>query len=244
MDNPERKQNGPSRMDNPERKQKGPSRMDNPERKQKGPSRMDNPEKLATLGTQDTGRRQTKQRAIKNGQSRETGNIVYTRYRTKTNKTRGHQEWIIQRENKRGHHEWTIQRENKRDHQEWTIQRENKTCHQEWTIQRENKTGHQEWTIQRKWQYWVHKIQDENKQNKGPSRMNNPEKLATLGIQDTGQRQAKQGAIKNGQSRETGNIGYTRYRTKTNKTRGLQEWIIQRHWQHWVHKTQDEDKQN
>ena len=29
----------------------------------------------------------------------------------------------------------------------------------------------------------------------------------------------------------TGNIGYTRHRTKT----------IQRNWQHWVHKTQDED---
>jgi hypothetical protein len=27
----------------------------------KGQSRMDNPEKLATLGTQDTGQRQTKQ---------------------------------------------------------------------------------------------------------------------------------------------------------------------------------------
>ena len=26
--------------------------------------------------------------------------------------------------------------------------------------------------------------------------------------------------------------------------RGNQEWTIQRHWQHWVHKTQDEDKQN
>jgi hypothetical protein len=51
---------------------------------------MDNPEKLATLGTQDTGRRQTKLRAIKNGQSRETGNIGYTRYRTKTNKTKIH----------------------------------------------------------------------------------------------------------------------------------------------------------
>jgi hypothetical protein len=25
---------------------------------------------------------------------------------------------------------------------------------------------------------------------------------------------------------------------------GNQEWIIQRHWQHWEHKTQDEDKQN
>ena len=33
---------------------------------------MDNPEKWATWGTQDEG-------AIKNGQSRETGNIEYTR---------------------------------------------------------------------------------------------------------------------------------------------------------------------
>jgi hypothetical protein len=42
---------------------------------------MDNPEKRATWGTQDEG-------AIKNGQSRETGNIGYTRYKTKTNKTK------------------------------------------------------------------------------------------------------------------------------------------------------------
>ena len=57
-----------------------------------------------------------------------------------------------------------------------------------------------------------------------------------------------EGAIKNEQYRDTGNIwvhktqdednteilatfGYTRYMTKT----------IQRHWQHLVHKTQDED---
>jgi cyanate permease len=26
--------------------------------------------------------------------------------------------------------------------------------------------------------------------------------------------------------------------------RGNQEWTIQRHWQHWVHKTQVKDKQN
>ena len=65
---------------------------------------MDNPETLATLDTQDTGQRQTKQGAIKNDtqdtgqrQSRDTGNIRYTRHRTKTNKTRGHQECTIQR---------------------------------------------------------------------------------------------------------------------------------------------------
>ena len=51
---------------------------------------MYNPETLSTLDTQDTGQRQTKQGAIKNVQSRDTGNIRYTRHRTKTNKTRGH----------------------------------------------------------------------------------------------------------------------------------------------------------
>ena len=39
--------------------------------------------------------------------------------------------------------------------------------------------------------------------------MDNPKKLATLGTQDTGQKQSK----------ETGNIGYTRHRTKTNRTK-------------------------
>ena len=52
-------------MDNSEtlEKPKGQSRMDNPEtlEKPKGQSRMDNQEKLATLGTQETRLRQTKQ---------------------------------------------------------------------------------------------------------------------------------------------------------------------------------------
>ena len=92
----------------------------------------DNPQKVATLGTQDTRRRQ----------SRETGNTVYTIHKTKT-----------------------IQRN-------WQ--------------HRVHKTK----TIQRNCLHWVHKTQDED----------NPEKLTTLGTQDTRRRQ----------SRETGNIGYTR----------------------------------
>ena len=71
--------------------------------------------------------------------------------------------------------------------------------------------------------------------------MDNPKKLATLGKQDTGKRLEKtEMAIKNGQSKETGNIGYTRHRTKVRETRrGNQERTIQRNWQHWVNKTQD-----
>ena len=44
---------------------------------------MDNPETLATLGTQDTEQIHVRdnQRAIKNGQSRDTGNIGYIRHR-------------------------------------------------------------------------------------------------------------------------------------------------------------------
>jgi hypothetical protein len=48
-----------------------------------------------------------------------------------------------------------------------------------------------------------------------------PETLATLGTQDTGQRQ----------SRDTSSIGCSKHKTKT----------IQRHWKHWVHRTEDED---
>jgi hypothetical protein len=51
--------------------------------------------------------------------------------------------------------------------------------------------------------------------SKGQSKLDNPEKLATQGTQDTGQ------------------INVREYR------RGNQNWTIQRNWQHGVHKTQD-----
>ena len=45
--------------------------------------------------------------------------------------------------------------------------------------------------------------------------MDNPEILTTLGTQGMGRRlQKTEGTIKNGQSRGTGNIGYTRHGTK------------------------------
>ena len=71
--------------------------------------------------------------------------------------------------------------------------------------------------------------------------MDNTETLATLGSQDTGQRvELTKGTIKNRKPRDTGNIGYTSHRTKViENQRDNQEWTTQRHWQHWVHKTQD-----
>ena len=50
-----------------------------------GAIQKDNQENLATLGTQDTGQINVREyrRGKKKGQSRETGNIGYTRHRTK-----------------------------------------------------------------------------------------------------------------------------------------------------------------
>jgi hypothetical protein len=49
-----------------------------------GVMQKDNREKLATLGTQDTGQINVREyrRGNETGQSRETGNIEYTRHRT------------------------------------------------------------------------------------------------------------------------------------------------------------------
>ena len=53
--------------------------------------------------------------------------------------------------------------------------------------------------------------------------MDNPEKLTTLGTQDTIRRQTKQINVReasmNGQTREIDNIVYTRHKTKTNQTK-------------------------
>ena len=61
--------------------------------------------------------------------------------------------------------------------------------------------------------------------------MDNPEILATLGTQVTGQRlETTKGTIKNGQPRDTGNIGYTRQRTKGKvNQKDNQESTTQRH---------------
>jgi hypothetical protein len=57
--------------------------------------------------------------------------------------------------------------------------------------------------------------------------MDNPVTLATLGPHDTGQRLVKTtGVIKNGQSSDTGHIGSTWHRTKTNK---IVHWLTKQH---------------
>ena len=79
-------------------------------------------------------------------------------------------------------------------------------------------------TIQRNWQHRVHKTQDkpmleitEGVIMKRVAKKENPETLATLGTQDTGQINVREYRRDNekGQSRETGNIGYTRHRANT-----------------------------
>ena len=213
------------------------------DKQNKGLSRMDNPEILATLGTQDTGWRQTQQGAIKNGQSRDIGNIGHTRHRVKTNTTRGYQEWTIQRY----WQHWAHKAQGEDKHNKGLSRMDNPeilaTLGTQGTGWRQTQQG----AIKNGQSRDIGNIghtRHRVKTNKTRGYQDNPEILATLGTQDTGWRQTQQGAIKNGQSRDIGNIGHTRHRMKTNTTRGYQEWTIQRYWQHWAHKAQGEDKQN
>jgi hypothetical protein len=155
--------------------------------------------KMKSSRLQDTGQRLEKTEwAIKNGQSKESGNTGYTRHRTKVRETR------------RGNQERTIQRN-------WpfgfllplSCVLCTQCCQFLWIVHS-----------------WL------------------PFLFSLTFL--TGQRLEKtKGAIKNGQFRDTGNIGYTRHMTKVRENqRSNQECTVQRHWQHWVHKTQDEDKQN
>ena len=228
---------------------------------------------LATLITQDTGWRQTKQRHWQpwlhkiqgeDKQTKDTGNLDYTRYRMKTNKT-----------NNTGNLDYTRYRV-----------KTNKTKTLTTLITQD--TGWRQ-TKQRHWQPWLHKIQDEEKQNKDTGNLdytkyrvktNKTKTLATLITQDTGWRQTKQITLatlitqdtvwrqtkqrhwqpwlhkiqgEDKQNKDTGNLDYTRYRMKRNKTKTLATLITQdtgwrqtkqRHWQPWLHKIQCEDKQN
>ena len=82
--------------------------------------------------------------------------------------------------------------------------------------------------------------------------MDNIEKLVTQGTQHTSQGQQTlentERAIRNGQSLETGNIGYTGHKSRTTNirkyTRSNQKWTILRNWQHREHRTQVKDNKH
>jgi hypothetical protein len=77
--------------------------------------------------------------AIKNGQSRDTGNIGYTKHRT--NKCYRKSKWQSRMDNPE-----TLATLDTQNTEQINV--------------RENQSGNQEWTIQRHWQHWMHKIQD------------------------------------------------------------------------------------
>ena len=88
-------------------------------------------------------------------------------------------------------------------------------------------------TIQRNWLHGIHKLQDEDKQNKNTtqktdsqSSINSREKLATWDTQVTRRRQTN------------------KTQTQHRKQRVNLVLTIQKNWLHGIHKLQDEDKQN
>ena len=60
--------------------------------------------------------------------------------------------------------------------------------------------------------HWKNKVR---KHRKGKLRMDNPETLATLGTQDKQTLEKTEGTIKNGQSKDIGNIEHTRHSRDT-----------------------------
>ena len=71
--------------------------------------------------------------------------------------------------------------------------------------------------------------------------MDNPEKLGTLDTQDTGQVNVRENrrAIKIDNPETLATLD-----TQEEKTEGPSKLTIQRHWQHWERKTQDEIKKS
>jgi hypothetical protein len=67
-------------------------------------------------------------------------------------------------------------------------------------VHKKTEGDNQKWTIQRNWQ---HTNVGYTRKQKGQSKMDNPEKLATYKCRV---HKKTEGTIKNGQSRETGNI--------------------------------------
>ena len=140
-------------------------------RKPRGQSRMENLDTVATLGTQDRGRRQTKR---KQGATRRKSRQVATL--------------------------GTQHRGRRQTKRKPTI-KNGKSRH----------SGNTGYTRQR--------TKTNKEKTEGATRMENLDTVATLGTQDRGRRQTKRKprAIKNGKSRHSGDTGYTRHRTKTNK---------------------------
>ena len=211
---------------------------------------------LVTLITQDTGWRQTKQRHWQpwlhkiqgeDKQNKDTGNLDYTRYRVKKNKTKTLATFITQdtgwRKTKQRHWQpWLHKIQGEEKQKTKTLA----TLITQDTGWRQTKkitlatliTQDTVWrqTKQRHWQPWLHKILGEEKQNK-----------------DTDNLDYTRYRVKKSKTNNTGNLDYTRYRVKINKTKTLATLITQdtgwrqikqRHWQPWLHKIQGEDKQN